>query len=261
VNLDFSIQYDENLSEMSAHSLAHNHFSPGLVNVFEKNDFEIYLPENCLYDSIPVLYYTNAKLSEKAVSMVHAFNNPSIPVHDNFTIRIQPIQSLPAAWQNNIILQREYGSRRNVRKATLENGFFTASFDEFGNFQAFVDLESPTINGLGNGDTIDLSAANRIVFYPSDNFAIKSFRAELDGQWLRFTNDKGRAYAYKFDERCPYGVHELKVTVADIVGNTTTKSWWFKKYPYTPPKKKAAKKGSDKKKVASGKKKVSSKKK
>ena len=66
---------------------------------------------------------------------------------------------------------------------------------------------------------------------------MKNFRAELDGQWLRFTNDKSRSYIYKFDERCPDGVHQLKVTIEDIVGNATTKTWWFKKYPYTAPQK------------------------
>ena len=72
---------------------------------------------------------------------------------------------------------------------------------------------------------------------------------------MRFTNDKGRSYIYVFDEQCPYGVHELKVTAEDIVGNTTTRTWWFKKYPYTPPKKKLAKKGKGKRKTASVKKK------
>jgi hypothetical protein len=89
---------------------------------------------------------------------------------------------------------------------------------------------------------VNLSPANRIVFTPSDNFGIKSFSAELDGEWLRFTNDKSRSWIYVFDERCPYGVHELKVTVEDLVGNITTRSWWFKKYPYTPPRKKAIRK-------------------
>ena len=67
---------------------------------------------------------------------------------------------------------------------------------------------------------------------------LKPFRAELDGKWLMFSNDKGRNYVYTFDEQCPYGVHELKVQVEDIVGNVTEKTWWFKKYPYTPPPKK-----------------------
>lgn len=136
----------------------------------------------------------------------------------------------------------------------------TAKFSDFGYFQAFADEKAPTINELGKGDTINLSSSNRIVFTPSDNFGIRSFRAELDGKWLRFTNDKGRNWIYIFDERCPYGIHELKVVLEDIVGNTTTKTWWFKKYHYTPPpKKKITKKkggtGTTKKKTTVKKKK------
>jgi hypothetical protein len=86
---------------------------------------------------------------------------------------------------------------------------------------------------------------------------VKIFRAELNGQLLRFTNDKSRNWIYKFDERCPYGVHELKVMVEDHAGNQTIKTWWFKREPYTPPppKKKNTKKGSVKKKTTTKKKK------
>jgi hypothetical protein len=258
--LNFLIQYDESLVKPSSHSFEHSHYSPGFVNVLEKNEFEAYLPETCLYDTIPVIYYKNSKRGSGSLSLEHAFNNASIPVHSSFTVRIKPTDPLPGKWNDKVVIQREYGGRKSIRKATLQNGFLSADFNEFGNFQAFLDLEPPSINGLGNGDTLNLSAADRIVFQPDDNFAVKSFRAELDGQWLRFTNDKGRSYIYKFDERCPDGVHELKVIVEDIVGNTTTKTWWFKKYPYTPPPKKAVKKTSGKKKVAGRKKKTTSKK-
>jgi len=83
---------------------------------------------------------------------------------------------------------------------------------------------------------MDLSRASRIALRPIDNFGIKSFRAELDGKWLMFTNDKGSVHIYNFDERCPYGVHSLKVTLTDIAGNTTVKNWWFKRYPYVASK-------------------------
>ena len=254
-SLNFSVQYDSNPENSYSHSL-HPHFAPGYVNVLEKPGFEIYMPEDCLYDTIPALYYTINKQSSGSLSAVHSFNDPSIPVHGSFTVRVKPTEELPGKWYDKIVLRREYRNKKDVRKANVQNGFLVADFDEFGNFQAFLDLEPPTINELGRGDTVNLSAATRIVFQPKDNFAVKNFRAELDGQWLRFTNDKGRSYIYKFDERCPDGVHELKVWVEDIVGNTTSKTWWFKKYPYTPPpKKKAVKKASSKRKVGSGKKK------
>jgi murein DD-endopeptidase MepM/ murein hydrolase activator NlpD len=255
VDLNFLIQHDENLSMPPTSSLAHSHFPPGQVNVFEKSDFEVYMPEECLYDTVPVFYYSNSKRGAGSVSPEHALNNTSVPVHNSFTVRIKPADPVPGKWNDKIVLQREYGGKRNVRKAKLENGFLEADFDDFGNFQAFLDLEPPSVNELGKGDTLNLSAAARIVFQPADNFGVKSFRAELDGQWLRFTNDKSRSYIYKFDERCPDGVHQLKVTVGDIVGNTTTKTWWFKKYPYTPPVKKAVKKKAGGKKKITGSKK------
>jgi hypothetical protein len=139
-----------------------------------------------------------------------------------------------------------------VRKAEWSNGWVTAEFNDFGNFQAFIDRVPPEINDpgkKGKGDTIDMSPQKTIILRPTDNFGtIKNFRAELDGKWEIFTNDKGGAWIYRFDESFPYGLHHLKVKVEDLVGNVTIKEWWFKKYPYTPPKKKAVKKNSKKKK-------------
>jgi murein DD-endopeptidase MepM/ murein hydrolase activator NlpD len=259
---DLLIQHDENLIKAPVHAPVPQHFLPGRSNVLNKPGFEIDMPANCLYDTVPALYYTISKQGNGALSALHGLNDPSIPVHGSFTVRIKPNEELPAKWYDKVVLQREYGGRKNTKKASIQNGWLVADFDDFGNFQAFLDLEPPTINGLGNGDTLNLSSSSRIVLSPSDNFAVKNFRAELDGQWLRFTNDKGRAHIYKFDERCPDGVHELKVTVEDIVGNSTTKTWWFKKYPYTPPpKKKITKKASGKKKVSAKKKKPAGRKK
>jgi murein DD-endopeptidase MepM/ murein hydrolase activator NlpD len=254
--VNFSVQYDGNLATVFSHP-ADSHFIPGEINVLEKSDFEAYLPEDCLYDTIPVFYYSTNKQSKGRLSPEHSLNNPSLPLQYNFTVRIKPTEPLPGKWYDKVVMRRSYGSKKTIRKAKYENGFLVADFNEFGNFQAFLDLEPPTINELGNGDTVNLSAASRIIFWPDDNFDVKSFSAELDGQWLRFTNDKGRAYIYKFDERCPYGVHELRVTVEDLAGNTATKSWWFKKYPYTPPpKKKVIRKTRSKKKAVSTRKKT-----
>ena len=244
VDLNFLLQYDESLSKPQVHSLAHSHFSPGLANVLEQSDFQVYMPKECLYDTVPVFYYSNSKRGSGSLSLEHVLNNPSIPVHNSFTVRIKPTDVLPGKWNDKVVLQREYGAKRNVRRAKVENGFMVADFDDFGNFQAFLDLEPPTVNELGKGDTINLSAATMIVFQPDDNFGMKNFRAELDGLWLRFTNDKSKSYIYKFDERCPDGVHQLKVTLEDIAGNISTNTWWFKKYPYTPPKKQPVKKKS-----------------
>jgi hypothetical protein len=268
--LKFAIQYNDSLGKLIAASSDRNknspRFIPNNVNVLEKPDFEMYLPEFCFYDTIQSFYYRSNSSLPFAITAMHQVNDASIPVHGDLTVRIKPNKLIPNEWKDKIVIQRNYRNNNSVRKAAWQGNaddlWLSAKFDDFGTFQAFADLEPPSINELGKGDTINLSPASRIIFQPTDNSrAIRNFRAELDGQWLRFTNDKNWSYIYIFDEHCPFGIHQLKVSVEDLVGNTITKSWWFKRYPYTAPKKKASKKkASGKKGVLSGKKKTTAKK-
>jgi Peptidase family M23 len=253
--LNFLLQYTDSLAALIVHKIPAQQFIPNQVNILEKPGFELYLPEGCLYDTIPSFYYRTNSSAAYAVSATHQVNEASIPVHDDMTIRIKPDKAIPEEWKDRLVMQRtSRGS--SVQRVEKQGEWLSAKFGDFGSFQVFADILPPIINELGKGDTLDLSPATRILFTPSDNFGIKSFRAELNGQWLRFTNDKSRDWIYIFDERCPYGVYELKVIVEDLVGNTTTKSWWFKRAPYTAPKKKIVKKkkGSSKKKPVAKKK-------
>lgn len=242
--LEFMIRHDDAL--VTANSGKPSQFPlfiPGEANELKRPDFEADLPATALYDSVRPFYYRNQSFESYSVSAIHQLNQTSIPIQGSITIRIKPDKEIPANWRDKLVIKRSYRGRANVRPARQESGgWLAAEFGDFGYFQAYADIVPPSINNLGSADTVNLSPARRIVFTPSDNFGIKSFRAELDGQWLRFTNDKGRSWIYVFDERCPYGVHELNVTVEDLAGNITTRSWWFKKYPYTAPKKKPVRK-------------------
>jgi hypothetical protein len=250
-SLNFQIQHEDGFAKQERIKSSAQQFIPNYVNVLERPGFEMYIPEMCLYDTVRSFYDRTNSFPGNAVSALHQVNDPSVPVHGDLTVRIKPDKPVSEDWRNKIVIQRSYRGNSNVQKAEWNGEWLSAKFSDFGMFQAFADTEAPTINELGRADTVDLSASSRIIFQPGDNFGVRRFRAELDGQWLRFTNDKGRAYIYIFDERCPYGVHQLKVMVEDLVGNTTTKTWWFKKYPYkAPPKKVTKKRGSGKKVVA-----------
>ncbi|MEO7923678.1 MAG: M23 family metallopeptidase [Chitinophagaceae bacterium] len=265
--LNFTIQHDDSLVKAPT-NYSTIQFAPNQENVLEKNDFVLRLPEGCLYDTVPVLYFRNNAATGYTVSAQHQVNDASYPVHEDFKVRIKPAREIPEEWKDKIMIIRS-SKGNTIRKAKWEGEWLTASFADFGTFQAVADLTAPSINDPdsyrgGNGDTINLSAASRVLFTPTDNFGIvKNFRVELDSQWIRFTNDKSRNWIYQFDERCPYGVHHLKATATDHAGNITTKTWWFKREPYTPPppKKKTVKKGSSKKKAGTVKKKASAKKK
>ena len=126
------------------------------------------------------------------------------------------------AREDKLVIKNISGTKTFIQKAQWQNGWLAAKFRQFGTYQAFVDDEPPTVNAPAT----NLTKASRIVFTPKDNFnTIKSFRAEVDGQWLCFTNDKGRTWIYHFDEHFPKGQHELKLTIEDEAGNITTKTW------------------------------------
>ena len=205
----FRIQFQDNLAPDKSVRSSTNDFVPGYVNVFEKSDFEAYLPEACIYDTIePIYSRTNTSLPH-AVSALHQLKDNSYPIHEEMTIKIKPTVQIKPEWRNKIVIQRNAGNA--MLKPVWQGEWLTARTGAFGSFIALVDLTPPQINNPGKGDTIDLSPASRIVFTPTDNSGIKSFRAELDSSWLMFTNDKGRSWIYYFDEQCPYGVHHLKV--------------------------------------------------
>jgi Membrane proteins related to metalloendopeptidases len=243
--LDFKVRYDSSLNKIYSDAEHDVILIPGNMNVLEKEDFEIVVDERGVYDTVAVDYKRNPAFVEGAVSAAHTIGSKEIPLQTNMIVRIKPLQAIADNEKEKIVIKNI--NEGDVMKATWQNGWLSASFREFGTFRAYVDSEPPKINSLGKTDTLNLSASKRIVFYPKDNFGISSFRAELDGQWLRFTNDKYSAFIYEFDEKCPYGVHELKVTVKDLVGNETVESWRFKRHPYTPPVRKAVKKKTTKK--------------
>lgn len=223
--IKFNVQYDAALAKPYAASDAEK-FLPNNVNVFERNEFELFTTEASIYDTVNVAYTSTASSAASAVSSLHNFLSASIPAHDYVTVRIKPTTALTEEQKNRVVIKNICGSKTFVQKADWQNGWLAATFRQFGTYQAFIDNDPPTVNAPAT----NLTKASRIVFTPHDNFnSIKSFRAEVDGQWLRFTNDKGRTWIYTFDEHFPRGQHELKLTIEDEAGNVTTKTWNVKR--------------------------------
>jgi hypothetical protein len=219
--LQFNVQYDESLKRTLLSTNAER-FLPNNVNIFERDHFELFTTEKTIYDTITVSYNETNNNATTAVSSLFSFLSYVIPSHDSVIVRIKPTENIPVEWRDRIVIKNISGSKTFVEKAQWQNGWYAAKFRQFGTYQLFIDNEPPIINSLAT----NLSKASRIVFIPHDNFNnIKNFRAEVDGQWLRFTNDKGKAWIYSFDEHFPRGNHDLKVTVEDEAGNVTTKVW------------------------------------
>jgi hypothetical protein len=198
------------------------------VNIFDENDIQVVLGENSLYDSVRFTYSKKISGESNAISDLHVVHTNFVPVHDYFTIRLKANSSPSERVRDKIIMKRSWGSKTDVVKPTQNGDWFSAQFRNFGNFQLIADNNPPTISAIGIKENANLAKTSQIIFIvKDDNDEIKNFRAELDGSWLRFTNDKGRSFIYKFDEMCSRGNHELKVSAEDEAGNITERIFHF----------------------------------
>jgi murein DD-endopeptidase MepM/ murein hydrolase activator NlpD len=201
-------------------------FRPGFINIFETATIRFYLPQNCLYDSMRFQYNETPGKTGYTVYQLH---NTSVPLQRIFPISIKAATPLP----NKMVMHRFANGKNDYARAEPENyksetGWYKASFREFGNFELMIDTLPPTIAPIGFKDGMNCSKQSRIVFVVKDNTEeIKNFTATLDGNWLRFSNDKGSRFMYDFDEMCPAGQHELKIIAEDQVGNVVEKIYKF----------------------------------
>lgn len=203
-------------------------FYPFMLDGFETSHCEFYIGERCLYDSVHIRHTESANTHPQGVSDVHTIGSSAIPLQETFLVRIQPNRPLTVHEQQHTVMQWYSGSRSDVQKVEWQNGWASARFRDFGSYRLITDEEPPQIMATGLTGGADLSRASRIVFTVTDNMKrFKNVRTLLDGKWLRFTNDKGRTFIYRFDEQCLAGEHELVISAEDEAGNATTRTFKF----------------------------------
>lgn len=226
----FSLRRDTNYVEKAKTAPASlhqpNEFHPGFINIYQNNNIHFYLPEKSLYDSIRFQY---SETIAKPGNTVYQLHNTNVPVHGYFPISIKAQTALT----DKMVMHRFANGRHDYAKAEAvmngkETGWYKASFREFGSVELIADTAPPVITPFGFKDGMNCSKQSRIVFVVRDNTEeIKKFTALLDGNWLRFSNDKGSRFIYDFDEMCPAGEHELKIMAEDQVGNVAEKIYKF----------------------------------
>jgi murein DD-endopeptidase MepM/ murein hydrolase activator NlpD len=192
---------------------------PNQINVFERDDVQMISTEKSFYDAFRFIY--NYKTNAKAYSNVHVMHTYTIPIHDVIPFRIKPNRNIPIDLQNRMLMVKAAKGKTDVSKAVFSKGWYEAGFREFGEFWLEADTIPPTLGIMGIKEGGTITAGSRIIILADDNWKeIKNFRAELDGQWLRFVQ-RGNHFTYKVDEHCPLGEHELRVAIEDEAGNTT----------------------------------------
>ncbi len=209
--------------------VSENRFVPNSINIFENNFVQLYLPENCIYDFFDFKY--NQIISPSG-NVIYQLENGGVPAQSKFSIKLK---AAPTPYFNKMVMHYFWKEKNDYDKAVPQNIFtekdwYKSSFRAFGNFELLIDTIPPVITPIGFFDGMNCKNKNSIAFAIKDNTELlQNFDAELDGNWLRFSNDKGRVFVYKFDAHCPPGSHVLKISVEDCVGNRAEKTYHFTK--------------------------------
>jgi murein DD-endopeptidase MepM/ murein hydrolase activator NlpD len=199
-----------------------NLFKPGFFNIYESSTISLYLPETHLYDHINFIC---SQIMGKAGNVAYQIHNGFVPVQAMFPIKIK---NTTTTAPNKMIMHRWWGGKNDYAATTKEGDWYKASFRAFGNVELLQDEIPPTITPIGFKNGMNANKLNRLAFVILDNCEdVVNFKATLNGQWIRFSNDKGKTFVYKFDEHCSAGPNELIISVEDLAGNKTIKTYQF----------------------------------
>ncbi|WP_344833873.1 M23 family metallopeptidase [Chryseobacterium ginsenosidimutans] len=201
--------------------------NPNEAKTIKTENAEINLSKNAVYDVVN--FNINEKTDAEAVSNIVILNNPYIPIHDEYTLKIRSDRKLSNEEKDKSVIELNYGSDKNVVKAKWNGDWAEGQFNRLGTARLLLDNTSPSVSpGWKEGAVV---TANSLKLKGTTKIGdIEYFRAELDGKWLRFSRVKDD-FVYIFDEKCPKGSgsHTLKVTTANTAGNTNTQTFTFQR--------------------------------
>ncbi|NML69528.1 M23 family metallopeptidase [Chryseobacterium sp. RP-3-3] len=190
---------------------------------------EINFSKAAVYDAVNFQMSEKSNTNADGVSNTIVLQSPYIPVHDYYTLKIRPNRKLTNEEKGKVVVLLDYGSDTNVVQGKWNGDRMESEFNRLGTATLLLDQSVPSVSpgwkegALINSSTLRLSGKTKI----GD---IISFRAELDGKWLRFARMKDD-FVYIFDEKCPKasGLHTLKVTTINTAGNTNTQTFTFQR--------------------------------
>lgn len=206
-----------------------NMVQPNESKIITTQNSEISFSKNAFYDAVNFNAYEEQVSDINVISNTVVLHSPYIPVHDNYTIKIKPNKKLSREEKEKIVVLFDYGSDTDAVKGKWNGDWVEGQFNRLGTARLVLDNTLPSVlSGWKEGSVVNSSSLR--LKGSTKVGDITSFRAELDGKWLRFARVKND-FVYIFDEKCPKGsgLHTLKVTTINTAGNTNVQTFTFQR--------------------------------
>jgi hypothetical protein len=201
---------------------------PGQSNVVNGAYAVVHFDTRSFYDSVPFVLKEGFTRDRNAVSARINLHNPTVPVHDRYTVSIKTTLKPGSVLRDKTVMQFSGFKNKMLVKGVWEGNSMRGSFNELGKVQLFVDTISPDITTVGwSDDEIFNEEKCRISILANDNMGeIGGFGGTIDDRWVLF-EQKGNLFTYVLDKHCPPGKHRLTITATDVAGNKIEKQYSF----------------------------------
>lgn len=189
-------------------------------NVLETEGLYMEMPEGALYDNTFV--DVTAADNPSYLSKVFNVGNPEVPLDKAFEIYVPVLADTVADKSRYCLVRINAAGKRSAEAATYTDGAMKARLSRFGRYAVTTDNTPPVITPLEKNKW---GVTKNIRFKITDNLSgIESWRGEIDGKWALFELDgKTATLWFKIDpDLFPGKNHEVKLTVTDACGNTST---------------------------------------
>ncbi|WP_431161301.1 M23 family metallopeptidase [Flagellimonas beolgyonensis] len=191
-------------------------------NNFDLGAAKVYFPANTFYED----FYIRLEKGSDTV----AIHDNSVAAHRNFTISFDPTKYNEEERKQLFIAHLDEDYRPSHSKTYKRDGAFTTRTRTLGTYTLVRDSVAPEIRPKNFKEKQWLSNYNYLSMVITDDLSgIDTYSATLNGEWILMEYEpKTNTLTYDFDdERVKATENELKLTVTDNVGNSTTYTTTF----------------------------------
>lgn len=185
-------------------------------SIFEKQNVSVVFPENSFYDDFYLRFDVN-----DGTATVH---DDTVPLHKAFTITFENL-NLPDKETDKYFIASVGASKLSYLTTKRNGNTLSASTKTLGQFKIAKDNTAPKISIAKPVEGKWISGQNTLSLTISDDLSgIKTYNGYLNGKWILFEYEpKLKRLTHKFaDGIVAEGENNLKLTVTDNVGNSTT---------------------------------------
>ncbi len=196
-------------------------FSYQKAHIFKGEGLELHIPKNALYDSLYFQYTVSPDTFTNCYAPVHHVHNKNVALHKSYAISIDNTVS-GSLKEKAFIAQIGDKGQTIYRGGKWVNGKLTTKLKSFGDYSVAIDTLAPTIKPLNIHPNKHMTSSTLKMRVLDDLSGIKTYRAEIDGEWvlMEFDPKKARLTHY-FKNSLQKGDHTFTLEIIDDRANVS----------------------------------------